>query len=100
MQQRLTQYNEDRCQICFCFLSEHTKRNVTIFTLNGNPQTTNENNQFALRVVEACEMAAMKYGNSVLLNESTDGVSCELQFNKTINISYLDSGKKYLSMTD
>ena len=49
-------------------------------------------------VVEACEMAATKDRNDVLLNESTDCVACEVQFNKTPNISYLDSGKKYLSI--
>ena len=42
-----------------------------LFTLFGHPQATNKNNQFALMVVEACEMAAKKYGNAVLLNEST-----------------------------
>ena len=51
-------------------------------------------------VVEACEMAAMKDGNTILLNESTYGVACEEQFNKTPTLSYLDSGKKYLSMHD
>ena len=70
------------------------------FTLAGHPQTTNENNKFALMVVEAFEMAAMKYGNAVLFNESTDGVACEVQFNKTLTLSYLDVGKKCLSMPD
>ena len=51
-------------------------------------------------VVEACEMAAMKDGNSVLLNYSTDGVSFEVEFNKTLDFSYLDGGKKYLSIPD
>ena len=68
------------------------------FTLYSHPQTTNENNQFALMVVEACEMAVMKDGNAVPLNESTYGVACEVQFNKTLTLSYLDGGKKYLSM--
>ena len=45
-------------------------------------------------MVEACEMAAVKDGNAVLLNDSTDGVACEVQFNKTLTISYLDVGKK------
>ena len=49
-------------------------------------------------VVEACEMAAMKDVNAVLLNESTDSVEFEVQFNKTITLAYLDGGKKYLSM--
>ena len=71
-----------------------------VFTLAGNSQTTNKQNQFALMVVEACEMASMKYGNAVLFNESTDCVVCKVQFNKTPMISYLDSGKKYVSMPD
>ena len=65
-------------------------------TLAGHPQTTNENNQFSLIVVEACEISATKDGNSIFLNESTDGFACEVQFNKTLTISYLDSGNKYL----
>ena len=32
---------------------------------------------------EACGMAAMKYGNNVLLNKSTDGVAYKIQFNRT-----------------
>ena len=38
------------------------------FTLAGHLQTTNEQDQFALMVVEACEMATMKDRNAVLLN--------------------------------
>ena len=68
------------------------------FTLTGHPQTTNKNNQFELMVFEACEMAAMKDRNSVHLNESTYGVACEVKFNKTLTISYLNGGKIYLSM--
>ena len=34
----------------------------------------------------------------VLLNESTDGVACEVKFNKTLTLSYLYGGKKYLYM--
>ena len=59
-----------------------------------------KNNEFALMVVEACEMAAMKDRSSVLLNESIDGVVCEVQFNKTLTLSYLDGGKKYLYVPD
>ena len=57
-------------------------------------------NQFALMVVEACEMAAIKDGNYVHLNESIDGVACKVHFNNTLTLSYLDGGKKYLSMPD
>ena len=51
-------------------------------------------------VVEACELDATKDGNTVLLNESTYGVVYEVQLNKTLTLSYLDSGKKYLYMPD
>ena len=70
------------------------------FILAGHPQTTNENNQFVLMVVEACEIAVIKDVNDVLLNESTNGVACEVKFNNTLTLSYLDGGKKYLSMPD
>ena len=70
------------------------------FTLAGHPQTTNKKNQFALMVVEYCEMDVMKDGNAFLLKDSTDGVEFKVQFNKTITISYLDGGNKYLSMPD
>ena len=51
-------------------------------------------------VVEDCEMAGMKDRNSVLLNASTGGVACDVQFNNKPTLSYLYSGKKYLSMTN
>ena len=56
-------------------------------TLAGHSQTTNENNPFSLMVIEACEMAAMKYVNAILLNDSTYGFACEVQFNKTLTLS-------------
>ena len=71
-----------------------------LFTLSGHPQTTNERNQIALMVVEACEMSAIKDGNAVLLNQSIDGVAYKVKFNKTLTLSYLESGKKYLYMPD
>ena len=54
---------------------QNTTEVMPIFlTLASQPQTKNEHNQFALIMVEACEMAAIKYGNAILLNESTYGV--------------------------
>ena len=70
------------------------------FALGVHPQNTNEKNQFSLMVLEAFEMSAMKYRNAVLMNDSTDGVACEVQFNKPLTISHLNVGKKYLSMTN
>ena len=49
-------------------------------------------------MVEAYESTEMKYGNAVLLNESTYIVSCEVNFNKNITIDYLLCKKKYLPM--
>ena len=49
-------------------------------------------------MVEAYESTEMKYGNAVLLNESTYIVSCEVKFNKNITIDYLLCKKKYLPM--
>ena len=43
-------------------------------------------------------MSTMKDGNAVLLNESTYGVACKVQFNKKLTLSYLDGGEKHLSM--
>ena len=40
------------------------------FTLPGPPQTTNEQNQFALMMAEDCERSEMKDRNAALLNES------------------------------
>ena len=70
------------------------------FILAGHTQTTNEHNQFSLMVVEVCEISVMKDINAVLLNDSKDGVAFKEQFNKTITISYLVGGNKYLSMSD
>ena len=64
------------------------------FNLAGHPQTKNEQNQFAMMVVESCEMDVTKDRNAVLLNESTYGVACKAQFNKTPTLSYPENGKK------
>ena len=76
----------------FIYFQNTPKVMPPFFTLAGHPQTTNEQNKFALMVVEACEMAAMKDGNSVLLDKPTDGIACEVKFNKTLNISYIYGG--------
>ena len=49
-------------------------------------------------VVEACEIAATKDRNAVLLNESTDFVACQVQFDKTLKASQGGGDKEYLSM--
>eukprot|EP00957_Ditylum_brightwellii_P197062 15012861-Ditylum_brightwellii.AAC.1 len=57
---------------------QNTPSRMTPFlTLDGNPQTTNEQSQFELMVIESCSIAAMKDSNAILLNESKYGISCE-----------------------
>ena len=75
--ERLKEFNKDKhgpmaTEVKVVVVSFHNtpKGMPPFFTLAGHPQTTNENNQFALMAVEACEMAAMKDGNAVLLYES------------------------------
>ena len=40
-------------------------------------------------VMNACTIAAEKDGNVVVLNSSTDGVSCEVQGNLDLILQYL-----------
>ena len=49
-------------------------------------------------VVEASEISAMKDVNVVLLNESTDDVSCEIQCNKNLSLYYILGKNKYMSL--
>ena len=70
------------------------------FVLCGRPQTINENSQFCLEVMTACEIATKQDGNAVLLNSCTDGVSCEVLSNKKFTIDYLTGKINYLSLTD
>ena len=87
-------------KVVVVYFQKTSKGMPQFLTLAGHPQPTNKQNQFALMVVEYCEMAAMKDGNTVLLNDSIYGVTYEVQLNKTLTIFYLDSGRKYLSMPD
>ena len=54
----------------------------------------------SVTVSSACQEAATQDGNAALLNEATDGVSCETENNKTITLSYLRGDKNYLGLTD
>lgn len=47
-----------------------------------------------------CESAAAKDGNACLLNESTDGVSCDVENNKCLNINYLEGKSNTLALPD
>ena len=59
------------------------------FTLIERAQTINKKNIFWSIVVKYCTMSARKVVNSVLLNHSTYGVSCDKAFNFTIKMKYL-----------
>ena len=70
------------------------------FIFMGRPQTINEQNDFGREVVTICQTAARLDGNAAFLNESTDGVSCEVAFNKELTIQYLKGLIDYISLTD
>ena len=70
------------------------------FCLAGLPQSINESNDFGTDVVEACEEAAKEVGNLVVLNTSTDGVSCEVQWNLSVLVDYLQGKINYISLPD
>ena len=48
------------------------------------PQTLNNKNNFGLLVIDACDVAANKYGNSTFTNKSTYEVYCEIKWEKTL----------------
>ena len=49
------------------------------FVIVGRPQTLNENNNFCATVMEACDISARQSRDAVMLNVSTDVVSCEVE---------------------
>ena len=48
------------------------------FVLCGLPQTINDSNDYAERVIKYCNQAPKSDGNIAVLNASTDDVSCEV----------------------
>ena len=66
----------------------------------ANPQTINDSNNFGSLCVEALKEAADSDGNSVILNQSTDGVTCEVDWNKQVTLLYLDGTINNISLTD
>ena len=63
--------------------------------LGGRSQSINENNDFGTLMMEACVAAAKEDGNAVILNSSTDGVSCEVQWNLSVTNDYIE-GMSYI----
>eukprot|EP00957_Ditylum_brightwellii_P090322 6878832-Ditylum_brightwellii.AAC.1 len=80
--------------------------------LVGQHQTTNENNDFNARVMNACAKFVEKTLNSELLNYAdivpscpasccqVDGVSCDTEDVWLSLCKYLSSKKRYLAITD
>ena len=68
--------------------------------LAKNPHTINESNDFVQVALETCEESAKQDDNTVILNESTDGVSCELEWNKSLTLAYLDGDNNHIFLLD
>lgn len=51
-------------------------------------------------MLHACELAAQKDGNACVVNASTDGVSCDSENNKRMNLGYLKGDSNTVAMTD
>ena len=50
--------------------------------------------------MNACTIAAEKDRNAVVINSSTDGVSCEVQGNLALILQYLQGGNNSTSVPD
>ena len=72
----------------------------TYFTLIGCAKTINKINGFGEYVVKAWTIAAENFGNGVLLNHSTYGVSCETIWNIHSIMKYIEGNSYHLSFTD
>ena len=68
---------------------EVAKDQCTYVNLLARSQTTNESNNFMTMVMNVCTIKAEKDGNAVVLNSSTDGVSCEVQGILALILQYL-----------
>ena len=66
----------------------------------GQTQTLNEDNDFCVTVLEACDIATRQSRGAVLINVPTDGVSCEVECNFGIIVRYLNGQINYLDFTD
>ena len=64
-----------------------------------NPQTVNASNTWGSDVLSACTAAAAADGNAVVLNKSTDGVSCEMPLNFNLLMSHLKGETNTLSLS-
>lgn len=80
---------------------QHTPPGICPYLiLSGRPQTINESNSFAADMMRICNAAAASDGNAVLLNDSTDGVSCEMVGNYNQICLFLEGKSHQLSFPD
>ena len=68
--------------------------------LAGNAQTVNERNDFGKRIMKLCQQASQSVGNCVVLNQSTDGVSCEVECNKQTILDFLSGTSNVCALPD
>ena len=66
----------------------------------GNAQTIIKNNNFGERIVKLSQVAATSAGNTVVLNQFTDGVSCEVVWNKQLVLDYFDGLSNICALPD
>lgn len=66
----------------------------------GNAQTVNESNLFGKRMVTLSQEVTKSIRNSAVLNQTTDGVSCEVQWNMQTLLDYLDGLTNVCSLPD
>lgn len=68
--------------------------------LAGLPQTVNDSNDWGKGVMATAAESAKNAGNAVVLNHSTDGVSCEVQWNFDTLKLFLQGKSNQLPLTD
>ena len=70
------------------------------YVIKARPQTINESNSFATDVMSLCVEAAKKAGNVAVVNDATDGVSCEVKSNFEQQNRFLCAESDQVSFTD
>ncbi len=88
------------CKMALISLQDTPPDILPYMLATGIPQTINHSNQWGAEVAEACISAASEAENTVVLNTSTDGVSCEVKWNYEQLLSYLQGKSSVLSMPD
>jgi hypothetical protein len=70
------------------------------FTLAGLPKTVNKSNVLGKKDLVACLDAANGVRNVAILNQTTNGVSCEVQWNLESTLTYLDVSINHVLLPD